>query len=105
MTLELALKLLDALGVVGPLAPDRLERLDHLLDRPVDGARPVAEQASFEADVSQFDGAVGHEAPPFSVQNRLKIASTTFISRNRQKIATTGERSSGPNDGSRRRNS
>src|SRR2546421_12625357 len=42
-------------------------------------------------------------APPFSGQTLLKIASTTCLRMTRTITATTGERSSGPNEGSRRR--
>ena len=44
--LQLALEQLDAVGVVGPLAPDGLEALGDLLQQAVDGSAAVAEEAA-----------------------------------------------------------
>ena len=49
MARELALELLDPVGVVGPLPPDLLERVGDLEDQLVDGPAAVAEQAPLEA--------------------------------------------------------
>jgi hypothetical protein len=56
MALELALELLDPVGVVRPLSPDDLEGLDDLLDRPVDRQTAIAERPSLETNVSQLNG-------------------------------------------------
>src|SRR3954471_1333041 len=60
MARELALELLDPVGVVGPLPPDLLERVGDLADQLFDGAPAVAEQAPLEANVVELHRGDGH---------------------------------------------
>src|SRR3954469_24492050 len=60
MARELALELLDPVGVVGPLPPDLLERVGDLADQLVDGTAAVAEQAPLEANVVELHRGDGH---------------------------------------------
>jgi hypothetical protein len=55
--------------VVGALAPDDLERVGELLDRLIDRRAAVAEGGPLEADVSEFNGAEGHDGPSFPVRS------------------------------------
>src|SRR6185437_3133246 len=61
---ELGLELLDPVGVLGPLAPGRLERALDLLDQRVDGPAAVAEQAASEVYVVELHGCDGHGLSP-----------------------------------------
>src|SRR6185503_155799 len=58
---ELALELLDLVGVVGTLPPDLLERVGDLEDQLVDGPAAVAEQAPLEAYVVELHRRDGHD--------------------------------------------
>src|SRR5262249_6957563 len=69
VALEVGLELLDPVGEVGPLAPDGLERVGHLLDRLVDGTTLIAEQAALEADVSELNWCKGHDGSSFLVRS------------------------------------
>ena len=55
---ELALEQLDAVRVVGPLAPDGLEADDDVVEQAVDLAPAVAEEAASELDVADLDRCV-----------------------------------------------
>ena len=104
IALELGLELLDAIRVVGPLAPDRLEALGDLLEQPVDVSAAVAEQASPELDVADLDWCVRHGFLLSSCSWSSSLT-TTWSSATSTMTATIGERSIGPSDGRTRRKS
>jgi len=52
----LVLELVDTVGQVHPLLPDRFVAVGDLSQRAIDGGPAVAEQAPSEADVADLDG-------------------------------------------------
>jgi hypothetical protein len=61
---ELALEVLELVGEVGAVAPDGLEALRDLSERPLDRRRLEAERPSREGDVPDLDRAEGHGTAP-----------------------------------------
>ena len=75
---DLGLELLDAVGELGPLAPDVLEAVGDLLDRLLDARAPVPEEAASQlAGVCTSTGVSGIASPP--CQRTLSMSAFTSI--------------------------
>ena len=61
--LELLRELVDLVGQLSTLAPDVLEAGRNLVEQALGRIALVSEQRASEADVSQFDWAIGHGLP------------------------------------------
>ena len=98
MPLQLLRELFVPVRELSSLAPDVLEAVGDVVKQPLDGATPVAPEASSYGNVTDF-----HRRDSHRQWKRSRTLTTTCEAIQRTRIATIGERSSGPNGGRMRR--